>query len=309
MRNVQHSSVACDCKMARFASHFFLPAVLAMNSLAFAVAYGVGASLEIVVTLGSVLTLLMVWALQRWIPLQDAWNVPNADTKTDLTSMAILLGLIDPLLKMLGAAVAIWLVAQASPLAMLFPKDWPFIAQVALAVLLLELGKYAAHRLHHALPALWWLHAMHHSPQRFTAINNFRFHPLNYAINFCMSVLPMLLIGIPAEVMWAYLALTQPVLMIQHANLDLRNPWLDRLFATPRTHLWHHDADEIAGQLNFGSALLIWDHVFGTYRATTQQQPAKIGLYAGSSYPAQASYFAQWLTLFKSGCCAQGGRA
>lgn len=298
----------CSC-LSTALSRGFLPLVITLNAFAFVLAWQLGVSLEITVTAGSVLSLAAAWLLQRWIPLRAAWNAPHPDTATDLTSMVVLLGLMDPLLKAVGAVAALAVAAQFSPLATVFPVHWPFAAQVLLAVLLLELGKYAAHRLHHALPALWWLHAMHHSPQRFTAINNFRFHPLNYAINFCMSVLPMLLIGIPAEVMWAYLALTQPVLMIQHANLDLRNPWLDRLFATPRTHLWHHDADERAGQLNFGSALLMWDHVFGTYRATTQQQPAKIGLYAGSHYPAQASYFAQWLTLFKSGCCAQGGRA
>jgi ornithine lipid hydroxylase len=290
-------------------SRWFLPLVITLNAVAFVIAQQLGISLEITVTLGSVLSLAAAWLLQRWIPLRDEWNAAHADTATDLTSMVVLLGLIDPLLKALGVAAALALAAQFSPLAQVFPDDLPFAAQVLLALLLLELGKYAAHRLHHAHPALWWLHAMHHSPERFTAVNNFRFHPLNYAINFSLSVLPMLLIGIPADVMWAYLALTQPVLMMQHANLNLRNPWLDNIFATPRSHLWHHDADERAGQLNFGSALLIWDHVFGTYRASKQQQPHRIGLYAGSSYPAQSSYFAQLLSMFKPGCCAQGGRA
>ncbi|TAG26218.1 MAG: fatty acid hydroxylase family protein [Burkholderiales bacterium] len=290
-------------------SCLFLPSIVLLNLSAFALAYSQAASLELIVTLGSVFTLAAAWFLQRWLPLQATWNAPHADTRTDLVSMAVLLGAVDPVLKALGIAVAVWCVSQAPAWSSLFPSDLPFAAQVLLAVLLLELGKYAAHRLHHALPALWWLHAMHHSPKRFSAINNFRFHPLNYTINFSMSVLPMLLIGIPADVMWAYLAITQPVLMIQHANLDLRNPWLDKLFATPRSHLWHHDADERAGQLNFGSALLIWDHVFGTFRkvADGQMQPERIGLYAGSAYPAQASYLAQLLSMLKPPCCRRAG--
>ncbi len=304
-------SAACDCKKARILSKYFLPAVLTLNGLAFMAAYKYGVSLELVITVGSVWTLLFAWLLQRWIPLQDAWNARHADTKTDLTSMAILLGAIDPLLKAFGAAAAVAIAAQLSPISTLFPQDAPFALQVLLAVLLLELLKYVAHRLHHALPALWWLHALHHSPQRFTAINNFRFHPLNYAINFVLSVLPMLLMGIPADVMWAYLAITQPVLMMQHANLNVRNPWLDKIFATPRSHQWHHDADVRAGQFNFGSSLLIWDHVFGTYRASSMAlpQPAQIGLYAGSRYPATASYLDQLLSMFKPGCCASGGGA
>lgn len=293
----------------RVVSRIFLPSVIMLNLLAFLWALHAGASLELTITLASVLTLAAAWGLQRWLPLRAVWNAPHADTRTDVASMVVLLGAVDPLLKALGTALAVWLAAQAPALSALFPVHLPFAVQVLLALLLIELGKYAAHRLHHALPALWWLHALHHSPQRFTALNNFRFHPLNYTINFSVSVLPMLLIGIPADVMWAYLAITQAVLMMQHANLDLRNPWLDKIFATPRSHLWHHDADERAGQLNFGSALLIWDHVFGTYRKTTagQMQPARIGLYAGSAYPAQASYLAQLLSMLKPPCCGRAG--
>jgi len=32
--------------------------------------------------------------------------------------------------------------------------------------LLIELGAYVSHRLHHQVSLLWRLHAMHHSPQR-----------------------------------------------------------------------------------------------------------------------------------------------
>jgi ornithine lipid hydroxylase len=302
-----HKAGRCMCSV--LAERLFLPAVLLLNAGAFLWAYRESWSLELVVTAGSIVSLLLAWALQRWIPLREVWNHPHADTKTDFLSMAVLLGVIDPLLKALGTAAVLWSATQASPWLDLFPTDLPFAAQVLLALSLIELGKYTAHRMHHVVPALWWLHAMHHSPQRFTALNNFRFHPLNYAINFSLSVLPMLLIGIPAEVMWAYLALTQPVLMIQHANLDLNNPCLDRIFVTPRSHLWHHDADANAGQLNFGSSLLVWDHVFGTYRHRAAQQPKAIGLYAGSNYPAQASYLDQFLSMFKPGCCAFRGKA
>jgi ornithine lipid hydroxylase len=297
------------CICTAIIARLFLPLVLLFNGLAFLLAYSNSASLELVVTMGSIATLLLAWLLQRWIPLRVVWNQPHADTKADFLSLAVLLGLADPLLKALGAAATLWFAAHASPWSTLFPTDLHFVAQVLLALGFIELGKYVAHRMHHALPALWWLHAMHHSPQRFSALNNFRFHPLNYAINFVMSVLPMLLIGIPADVMWAYLAITQPVLMIQHANLDLKNPWLDRVLATPRSHLWHHDADATSGQLNFGSSLLIWDHVFGTYRLSMLAQPERIGLYAGSNYPAQASYLDQLFSVFKPGCCALGGRA
>jgi sterol desaturase/sphingolipid hydroxylase (fatty acid hydroxylase superfamily) len=150
----------------------------------------------------------------------------------------------------------------------------------------------------------WWLHALHHGSERLYWLNNFRIHPLNYAINYVLAFAPLLLIGTPTDVVLGYLALTYPVLMLQHANLPLRSGWLNYVFSTNEVHRWHHADNPKDGDRNFGRALVIWDIVFGTYRYSPKgNDPAAVGLYQPTQYPAQSSFARQVSSMFLPGCC------
>jgi len=171
--------------------------------------------------------------------------------------------------------------------------------------LFIELGRYWVHRAHHRIPSLWWLHAMHHSSRRLYALNTLRFHPLNYILNFAGGTFPFILIGTPAEVLLAYLALTQPVLILQHSNLGSRHSLLNYVFSTNEAHRWHHSADAAVASCNYGSALLIWDHVFCTFRYSADgKSPETVGLFAkdGHSYPSRAPYLSQIWSFFSREC-------
>jgi sterol desaturase/sphingolipid hydroxylase (fatty acid hydroxylase superfamily) len=188
--------------------------------------------------------------------------------------------------------------------AAIFPTEWPFLAQILLATLLAEFSSYWSHRLHHRLPALWWLHALHHGSERLYWLNNFRIHPVNYAINYVLGFAPLLLIGTPTDVVLGYLALTYPVLMLQHANLPLRSGWLNYVFSTNEVHRWHHADNARDGDWNFGRALIVWDMLFGTFRYSAQgNDPVAVGLYQPTRYPARSSFARQIWSMFMPGCC------
>lgn len=284
----------------------FLPASIIGSVGSFWLAYSTGRNLELAVVIPAVVALLIGVVAERLLPYRASWSRSSNDLGTDLTSMAVLLALVDPLLKWLGPVVLTAVVA-GTPLGdalAVFPTHWPFVLQVALAVLLAEFGSYWAHRWHHERPALWWLHALHHGSERLYTLNNFRFHPLNYAINYVLGILPLLLIGTPSEAMMGYFALTLPVLMLQHANLPLQNGWLNYVFSTNEVHRWHHSNRAEEGDSNFGRSLVLWDQVFGTFRyLPSRNDPVDIGLYAGSRYPARSSFADQIWSMFLPGCC------
>lgn len=284
----------------------FLPASIIVSVGSFWLAYSTGRNLELAVLIPAVVTLLIGIAAERLLPYRASWSRSRNDLGTDLASMAVLLALVDPLLKWLGPVVLTAALAgtQLGDALAIFPKHWPFALQVALATLLAEFGSYWAHRWHHERPALWWLHALHHGSERLYTLNNFRFHPLNYAINYGLGILPLLAIGAPTAVMMGYFAVTLPVLMLQHANLPLQNGWLNYVFSTNEVHRWHHSNQAEEGDSNFGRSLVLWDQVFGTflYRAA-HNDPGEIGLYAGSRYPARASFLGQMWSMFLPGCC------
>jgi sterol desaturase/sphingolipid hydroxylase (fatty acid hydroxylase superfamily) len=288
--------------MYQFVSRWLLPVSLSISCLAFWHARDSGANLELAVIVPAVLTLLAGIAFERRLPYRADWNVARGDTRTDAASAAMLFGIVDPLLKWLAPVLLTTQLASADA-----APGWsamPFVVQLLVATLLAEFTSYWAHRLHHALPSLWWLHALHHGSERLYALNNFRLHPLNYAINYVLGIGPLLLLGAPEEVVLGYLALTYPVLMLQHANLPMRSGWLNHVFSTNEIHRWHHADTPEEGDRNFGRALVLWDKVFGTFRYRAgRNDPRGVGLYRGGHYPARASYLAQVWSMFLPGCC------
>ena len=275
--------------------------------VAFVVARASGGPLELVVTLSSLVVLAVAAVLERWMPYRPEWMRPSGDSPTDLASAAVLIGAVDPLLKaaLPVALVALWPGTAQAEWALRFTSNVPFALQVLAVLLWMELAKYGAHRWHHSNRGLWWLHALHHSSRRLYALNNFRFHPLNHTINQLLSIGPLLLMGVPTDVLLDYLAITQPVLMLQHANIDLRSGWLNRIVSSNEVHRWHHSNRTVEANCNFGSALLLWDHVFGTWRAAdTDHGPATLGLFGdGGQYPATRGYLAQLGSMFGPVCC------
>lgn len=293
-------------RMNKLISRLLLPAAVMLSMTAFLAVRAAGGNLELAVVAPSVAILLLAMLLEQRMPLRAAWNRPHGDLGVDLTSAAVLFAVVDPALKWLMpvAVVALfhWSGISAAPGWM--AAQLPFVAQVALVALLAELGSYWAHRLHHSIPALWWLHALHHGSERLYTLNNFRLHPLNYALNQLAGLLPVLLAGAPPEAVYGYMALTYPVLMLQHANLPLRNGPLNFIFSTSELHRWHHSNEPGEGDSNFGRALVIWDQIFGTFRYRAgANMPRAIGLYKGSRYPATSSFWHQLASMLRPGCC------
>lgn len=292
--------------MQRAISHLFLPVALVATMASYLGVRALGGDLGLAVIVPSALVLLLAMLLERIMPFRADWNRPRGDVRTDLTSAGVLFALIDPLLKWLLPLMAVALLqpAGAAPAPPWFAAGLPFAAQLAIAALLAEFGSYWAHRLHHSLPALWWLHALHHGSERLYSVNNFRLHPLNYALTQGAGMLPLLLLGTPAEVVYGYMALTYPVLMLQHANLPLRSGVLNYIFSTNEVHRWHHSTTPGEGDRNFGRALVLWDIVFGTFRYHAgENAPAAIGLYRDSRYPARAGFWRQVASMLRPGCC------
>lgn len=261
---------------------------------------------EVLISAAGLLLIGLSFLLERLWPFDVTWNQSHGDAAGDLGSAVLMMGVVDPVMKVLVPVLVVWLLpsswAEQGPLAAL-----PLGAQLLIAILLVELGAWGSHWAHHHFGPLWALHAMHHSPERLYTLNNFRFHPLNHALNHLALFLPVLLLGVSPQAIIGYVAVSLPVLVLQHANVDFRLGVLEKIINTNTLHRWHHSSAPAEGTANLGRALVIWDRLFGTYvNPSDRASPDALGLFETSrGYPGPARFWAQLAYPFSRACCAR----
>ena len=173
---------------------------------------------------------------------------------------------------LLGRAVH---AAVAQPL---WPVGLGLWAQVALAVLLQEATSYWQHRLIHRVPGLFRFHALHHSGERLNLVRVTRFHAVDIATASFIAYVPLVVLSAPEDVVTLLAVLLSGLGMIQHANLRARTPaWLDWLMCTPAVHRHHHSRARPESDTNFGTTVMLFDVLFGTYGRPAPCGPAATG--------------------------------
>ncbi len=198
-----------------------------------------------------------------------------------------------------GVTVLLTLVAVAANPG---DSDWPLWLQVVTGLLLSEFGSYWMHRLSHGGNWWWRVHLLHHRPAQLNVANAVLAHPLNAIYDKLVRVAPLLLMGFDdaALIAVALFALTQSLAV--HANVAGHMGPLDYVIGSARLHRLHHSTrEEDAG--NFGTALPIWDQVFGTYRRGAP--PAEVGVFDPRRYPHELQLRALLLWPLACNRCAR----
>jgi len=139
--------------------------------------------------------------------------------------------------------------------------SWPRIFQIAAALLIVELTGYGAHRLMHAVPFLWRIHAVHHSSAQLDWLAAARVHPLDQVLGRTLGFAALRLLGFSSVIGGGALAIVVLWAIFLHANVRLRFPRLRGLVATPEFHHWHHARD---ARCNYAGLFPFIDRLFGT---------------------------------------------
>ncbi|MFM7764189.1 MAG: sterol desaturase family protein [Sphingomonadales bacterium] len=128
---------------------------------------------------------------------------------------------------------------------------------------------YWYHRFSHRINILWAGHITHHSSELFNFSNGFRtslFQGIN-RIAFWMLLHvfgfdPLLLvISLKVSGLWDFLV---------HTTYIPKLGWLENILVTPSHHRVHHGKNDIYIDKNYGSILIIWDKIFGTFQEETE---------------------------------------
>jgi sterol desaturase/sphingolipid hydroxylase (fatty acid hydroxylase superfamily) len=175
-----------------------------------------------------------------------------------------------------GVAAA-W--ASANNFGLLNHLEWPWLAEAAIAFVILDFAVWLQHLAMHRYPWLWRLHAVHHSDRDLDVTTALRFHPFELIVSTFYKSAWVALLGVPVIVALAFELWLNANALFNHSNIKLApraDHWLRRVIVTPDMHLVHHSIIPSDQHQNYGFALTIWDRLFGTYAAYQSQQP--IGL-------------------------------
>jgi sterol desaturase/sphingolipid hydroxylase (fatty acid hydroxylase superfamily) len=197
-------------------------------------------------------------AAERLIPYEPDWNLRRGETRRDITHAVV-----NQSIQIIGVAtlpLIVWATRMQGP----WPSRWPFLAQVAMAIIAADAGITLIHYASHHVLALWRFHAAHHSITRFYGLNGLLEHPVNTVLEM-LGAVPLILMGLPVRVAAAIALCGAVQLMLQHSNADYHVGPLRYLLALNQAHRFHHLKSSPEGNVNFGLFTVIWDHLLGTF--------------------------------------------
>jgi sterol desaturase/sphingolipid hydroxylase (fatty acid hydroxylase superfamily) len=146
--------------------------------------------------------------------------------------------------------------------------------KVFVGVILLDLTIYTQHVLHHAIPALWRLHMVHHADLDFDLTTGIRFHPVEIIVSMAIKLAAVASLGAPPLAVLIFEVALNATSMFNHGNIYILEK-IDRVLrlfvVTPDMHRVHHSVIIRETNSNYGFNLPWWDRLFGTYK----DQPAK----------------------------------
>jgi sterol desaturase/sphingolipid hydroxylase (fatty acid hydroxylase superfamily) len=130
--------------------------------------------------------------------------------------------------------------------------------------------RYWAHRVSHEQRVWWATHITHHSSEHYNFSVTFRLSWIQHVK--VIFFIPIALMGFDPFV---FFICNQIAVLYQfwlHTELINKvHPIIEYIFVTPSHHRVHHGRDDKYLDRNYGSALIIWDRMFGTFQAEEER--------------------------------------
>lgn len=147
----------------------------------------------------------------------------------------------------------------------------PLVVRCILAILVMDLTRFAIHWAYHTVPILWRVHQVHHSDPDYDVTTAGRFHPVEafFSVGTEMIVIALLAPPVAGVVAWQLMSTFQGPFVHANATLPPRLEKLMRtLWFTPDLHRIHHSEEVSEQGRNFGELFPVWDRLFRTYLST-----------------------------------------
>ena len=225
-----------------------------------------------------VMTVMAIGALiEIAVPMfaEQPWKHGRRVANLGLTGVSFLFNW---LLASLAAVAAL----QYRPAGLMAGLRWPFWLEVVVSIVVLDFCVgYLSHRTMHMWPPMWRFHQVHHSDLFVDVTTTYRTHPVETVWRFMFAIVPVWLLGLPAEAVVIQRLLQATNGTIEHGNIRLWAP-LDRVLSlfwvTPNVHKIHHSRHVSETNSNYANLLTIYDRLLGTYTPAERAEAVVYGL-------------------------------
>ncbi|MGH8026054.1 MAG: sterol desaturase family protein [Pseudoxanthomonas sp.] len=173
-----------------------------------------------------------------------------------------------------------------------------------------EFCYYWMHRADHRVRWLWLNHSVHHSPNQYTLASAYRLGWTGKLTGGALFFAPLVWLGFPVPYVIGALALNLTYQFWLHTELIGKLPRpIEYLFNTPAHHRVHHASNPEYLDCNYGGVLIVFDRLFGSFRAARAGVPIRYGLVEPLyGYNPLRIAFHAWTGMFRDLRRARGWR-
>ncbi|HTE41198.1 MAG TPA: sterol desaturase family protein [Steroidobacteraceae bacterium] len=151
--------------------------------------------------------------------------------------------------------------------------------QWALAFVVYDFLYYWKHRLGHEWRIMWASHIAHHQSEEFNLSTALRQTGTDF-LGF-VFYLPLFFIGVPAPAVITVGSLNLIYQFWVHTEHIRRLGPLEWALVTPSNHRVHHARNPEYLDTNYGGVFILWDRLFGTFKAERPEVPCVYGITTG----------------------------
>lgn len=141
-----------------------------------------------------------------------------------------------------------------------------------------EFFYYWFHRASHRVRWLWATHAVHHSATKFNLSAAVRLGWTGQLTGAFIFFLPLAWVGFHPAAIGGVMALGLLYQFFLHTATDVHLGPLEWVLNSPRHHRVHHASNDGCLDKNYGSVLIIFDRLFGTFTTAPADEPLRYGV-------------------------------
>jgi sterol desaturase/sphingolipid hydroxylase (fatty acid hydroxylase superfamily) len=181
------------------------------------------------------------------------------------------------------ASLAAVLALRWRPAGLMAQLQWPAWLEIALGIVVLDFSVgYLSHRTMHMWPAMWKFHQIHHNDPFVDVTTTYRTHPVETAWRFLFGIVPIWILGVPAQAVLIQRLLQASNGILEHANIRLWPPLdrvLSQVWVTPNVHKIHHSRAIHETNSNYANLVTLYDRLLGTYTPAARVHSITYGLH------------------------------